>query len=67
MMPGFWVVLVPVTPFPAALCPGELLTAECADLLADLGEYYGGLIVCHRGTLSAAVGRAPDLVGLASS
>jgi hypothetical protein len=37
MMPAIWVVLVPVTPFPAAICPGELLTAECADLLADLG------------------------------
>jgi hypothetical protein len=47
MMPGIWVVLVPVTPFPAAICPGELRTAERADLLAGLGEYYGELIVCH--------------------
>ena len=47
MMPGIWVVLVPVTPFPAAICPGELRTAECADLLAGRGEYYSELIVCH--------------------
>jgi hypothetical protein len=47
MMPGIWVVLVHVTPFPAAICPGELRTAERADLRAGLGEYYGELIVCH--------------------
>jgi hypothetical protein len=47
MMPGIWAVLVPVTPFPAAICAGELRTAERADLLAGLGEYYGELIVCH--------------------
>ena len=46
-MPGIVVVLVPVTPFPAAICPGELQTAERADLLAGLGEYYGELVVCH--------------------
>jgi hypothetical protein len=46
MMPGIWVVLVPVTPFPAAISPGELRTAERADL-ADPGDCYGGLIVCH--------------------
>jgi hypothetical protein len=50
MMPDIWVVLVPVTPFPAAICPGELRTAERADLLVGLGEYYGGLIVCHLGS-----------------
>jgi hypothetical protein len=47
MMRGIRVVLVPVTPFPAAICPGELRAAEHADLLADLGEYYGELIACH--------------------
>ncbi len=67
MMPDIWVVLVPVTPFPAAICPGELRTAERADLLACLREYYGRLIICHLGILSAAVGRAPDLTDLASS
>ena len=46
MMPGIWVVLVPVTPFPAAISPGELRTAERADL-AGPGDCYGGLIVCH--------------------
>jgi len=35
--------------------------------MADVGEYYGELIVCHPRVLSAAVGRAPDLMGLASS
>ena len=39
MMPGIWIVLVAVTPFPAAIRPGELRTAELADLLAGLGEY----------------------------
>ena len=38
MMPGIWVVLVPVTPFPAAICPGELRTTERADLLVGLGD-----------------------------
>jgi len=52
MMPDIWVVLVPVTPFPAAICPGELRTAERADLLAGLGEYHGRLIVCHLGESS---------------
>jgi hypothetical protein len=47
MVPGIWVVLVPVTPFPAAICPGELRTAERADLLPGLGEYDGELVVCH--------------------
>jgi len=45
MMPGLWVVLVPVTPFPAAISPGELRTAERADVLADL--YCCERIVCH--------------------
>jgi len=67
MMPGIWAVLVPVTPFPAAICAGELRTAERAGLLAGLVEYYGELIVGHPGVLSAAVGRAPGLKGLASS
>jgi hypothetical protein len=47
MMPGILGVLVPVTPLPAAICPGELRTAERADLLAGFGEYYGELMVCH--------------------
>ena len=47
MMPGIWIVLVPVAPFPAAVCPGELRTAERADPLAHLGAYYGERIVCH--------------------
>ena len=47
MMQGIWVVLVPVTPFPAAICPDELRTAERADLMADLGEYCSELIVWH--------------------
>jgi hypothetical protein len=47
MMPGIWVVLVPVTPLPAAICPRELWTAERTDLAADLGEYNGELIRCH--------------------
>lgn len=47
MMAGIWVVLVPVTPFPAAICPGELRTAERSNLLVGLGEYYGDLIICH--------------------
>jgi hypothetical protein len=47
MMPDIWVVLVPVTPFPAAICPGELRTAERADLLVGRVVYYGKRIVCH--------------------
>ena len=47
MMPGIRVVLIPVTPFPAAICPRELRTAERAGLLSGLGEYYGERIVCH--------------------
>jgi|HubBroStandDraft_6_1064221.scaffolds.fasta_scaffold1644177_2 hypothetical protein len=47
MMLGILGVLVPVTPLPAAICPRELQTAERADILAGLGEYYGELIVCH--------------------
>ena len=45
-MPAIWGVLVPVTPFPATICPGELRTAERADLLIGLGE-YGERIVSH--------------------
>jgi hypothetical protein len=45
MMPGLWAVLVPVTPFPAAISPGELRTAERADVLAGL--YGGERIVWH--------------------
>jgi hypothetical protein len=47
MMPGIRVVLVPVTSLPSAICPGELWTADRADLLGDLGESYGEHIVCH--------------------
>src|SRR5690348_4341585 len=47
MMPGIWVVLVPVTPLPAAICAGELRTAERADLLAGTEGYYDERIVCH--------------------
>ena len=47
MVPGIWVVLVPVTPFPAAICPGELGAADHAGVLAILGKCYGELIVCH--------------------
>jgi hypothetical protein len=53
MMPGIWLVLVPVAPFPAAICPGELRAAERACLLADLGGYYGKRVVCHLRDLSA--------------
>ena len=49
MMPGIWVVLVPVTPFPAAICPGEFRTAERAYLLAALGDYYCEIMICHLG------------------
>jgi hypothetical protein len=44
MMPGIWVVLVPVTPFPAAIGPGELRTAERVDLLA---RCHSKRVVCH--------------------
>ena len=47
MVPGIWVVLVPVTPFPAAICPDELRTAKRTNLLAGLGEYDGELILYH--------------------
>lgn len=47
MMPAIWVVLIPVTPFPAAICPGELRTAERADLPVGPGECYGERIACH--------------------
>jgi hypothetical protein len=47
MMPGIWVVSVHVTPFPAAICPGELRTAEHAGFLACVAECYGERIVCH--------------------
>lgn len=47
MMPDIWVVLVPVTPFPAAICPGELRAAERVHLLTDLGEYHGELFAFH--------------------
>jgi hypothetical protein len=47
VMPGIWVVLVPVTPFPAAISPGELRTAERADLLAGAVESYSKRVVCH--------------------
>jgi hypothetical protein len=49
MMPCIWVVPVPVAPFPAAICPGELRTAEHADLLSDL--------CIGAGTVLAAFGR----------
>jgi hypothetical protein len=66
MMPGIWVVLVPVTPFPAAVSPGELRTAERADLLAGLAEFYGKRIACHlRAPLSCQFGRVRGLAGLA--
>jgi hypothetical protein len=44
-MPGIWVVLVLVAPFPAAISPGELRTAERADVLPSLT--CGERIVCH--------------------
>jgi hypothetical protein len=66
MMAGIWVVLVPVTPFPAAICPGELRTAE-HGVLAGLAECYGERIICHLRILSAAIGRARGLAGLAAS
>jgi hypothetical protein len=47
MMPGIWVVLVHVTPFPAAISPCELRTAERADLLAGAFEWYSTHVVCH--------------------
>jgi len=46
-MPGIWVVLVPVTSFPATIGPGELRTAERADLLVGAIECYGMRFVCH--------------------
>ena len=47
MMPAFWVVLIPVTPFPAAVCPSELRTAERTDLLVGLGWRYGECVIYH--------------------
>jgi hypothetical protein len=47
MMADIRVVLVPVTPLPAAICPGELRTAQRSNLLAGLGKHYGELIVSH--------------------
>jgi hypothetical protein len=47
VMPGICVVLIPVTPFIAAFCPGELRAAERADLLAAGAECYGDRFVCH--------------------
>ena len=44
MMPGVRVVLVPVAPFIAAICPGELRAARRACLLA---ECHGERVVCH--------------------
>jgi hypothetical protein len=67
MMADIWVVLVPMTPFPAAICPGELRTAERADLLAGLAEYYGERIVRHLRDPLRRSSRAPGLAGLASS
>jgi hypothetical protein len=46
-MSAIWGVLVPVTPFPAAICPGELRTAERADLLAGAVESCSKRVVCH--------------------
>jgi hypothetical protein len=46
-MPGIWAVLVPVTPFPATLCPGELRTAERADHLVGPIGHYSERVVCH--------------------
>lgn len=43
MMPGMWIVLVPVAPFPAAISPGELRTAKRIAVLAGL--YCGVRIV----------------------
>ncbi len=47
MMPGIRVVLIPVAPFPAAVCPGELRTAERADLRASRSEGSSGRIIGH--------------------
>jgi hypothetical protein len=47
MMPGIRVVLIPVAPFPAAVCPGELRTAERAGLLASLSECSSGRVIGH--------------------
>jgi hypothetical protein len=47
VMPGIWAVLIPVTPFPAAICPGELRAAERTDLLTGRGDCYGERVVCH--------------------
>jgi len=47
MMAAIWVVLIPMTPLPAAISPGELRTAERTEPLAGPGEHYRGLIACH--------------------
>ncbi len=47
VMPGVWVVLIPVAPLPAAVCPGKLRTAEHAGLLTSLGERYSERIIRH--------------------
>jgi hypothetical protein len=64
MMLGILGVLVPVTPLPAAICPRKLRTAERADLLAGLGEYYGELIVCHLRDPLRRCGRTPGRPGV---
>ena len=46
-MPGVWVVLIPVAPLPAAVCPGKLRTPEHAGLLTSLGERDNQRILCH--------------------
>src|SRR5258708_6812332 len=47
MMPGICGVHIPVTPFIAAICPGEFRTAERAGFLAGVAECHGERIVCH--------------------
>ena len=47
VMPGVWVVLIPVAPLPAAVCPGKLRTAEHAGILTSLGERYSERIIRH--------------------
>jgi len=46
VMPGAWVVLIPVAPLPAAVSPGKFRTAEYAGLTGP-GERYSERIVCH--------------------
>jgi hypothetical protein len=47
MMPGIWVVLIPVTPFPATICSGELRASERADLRVRPVAHYSECFVCH--------------------